>query len=151
MTGSFAATIGQWAQRVPEAIEAVFKNSAQRLVKEMDAELTRQVYDAPPAPSGYQRTGFLRASLVASTEAMPKLVRDNPGVEVSADMGPVILVINGWEGDETIYLGYTAKYGAQVHMGAKGTVPKPWVTLAAQRWQLIVKEEAAKVKAAFGL
>lgn len=29
--------------------------------------------------------------------------------------------------------------------------PKPWVTLVVQRWQQIVAEEAAKVKAAFGL
>jgi hypothetical protein len=149
---NFAATIGDWCRKVPEAIDAVLRNSAQRLAKEIDAELDRQVYQAPPAPSGYQRTGFLRASFVASASAMPQLIRDNPGVDVSADaMGPIVLVINGWDGGGTLYLGYTAKYGAQVHMGANGTVPKPWVTLAAQRWQVIVKEEAAKVKAAFGL
>jgi hypothetical protein len=152
VASSFSAVIGKWARDVPEAIDAVFKNSAQRLTKELQGELQRLVYDAPPSPSGYKRTGFLRASLVASTEAMPQLIRDNPGVEVNADaMGPVVLVINGWEGGGTLYLGYTAKYGAQVHMGANGTVPKPWVTMAAQRWPVIVKEEAAKVKAAFGL
>lgn len=148
----FAATIAAWAKAVPEAMDAVFKASAQRLVKEMQAELERLVYDAPPAPSGYQRTGFLRASLVASTEAMPQLVRDNPGAVVNADaMGPITLVISGWEGDETLYLGYTAAYGGHVHFGANGTTPKPWVALAAQRWPEIVREEAAKVKAAFGL
>lgn len=150
--GSFAATIGAWAQKVPEALEATFRNSAQRLVKELDGELTRMVYDAPPAPSGYQRTGFLKASLVASTQAMPQLVRDNPGAPVSADhVGPIVLVINGWEGDETLYLGYTAKYGALVHYGANGNAPKPWVSLVSQRWEAIVREEAAKVKQAFGL
>ncbi|WIY54152.1 HK97 gp10 family phage protein [Devosia sp. YIM 151766] len=149
---SFSATIGSWCERVPEAIEAVLRGSAQDLVKEMQAELNRLVYEAPPSPSGYQRTGFLRASLVASTSAMPQLIRDNPGAPVSADeMTGIILVINGWDGGGTLYLGYTAKYGAQVHFGANGTVPKPWVTLAAQRWPVIVKEEAAKVKAAFGL
>lgn len=150
--GSFAATVGKWCERVPEAVEAILKNSAQRLSKEIDAELDRMVYQAPPSPSGYQRTGFLRASFVASTSAMPQLIRDNPGAAINADaMGPIVLVINGWDGGGSLYLGYTAKYGAQVHMGANGTVPKPWVTLAAQRWQVIVKEEAAKVKAAFGL
>ncbi len=149
---SFSAVIGDWCRRVPEAIDAVLKNSAQRLAREIDAELDRMVYQAPPAPSGYQRTGFLRASFVASTEAMPQLIRDNPGIEVDADaMGPIILVINGWDGGGTLYLGYTAAYGAQVHMGANGTVPKPWVTLVSQRWQQIVQEEAAKVKQAFGL
>jgi hypothetical protein len=149
---SFSAVVGNWCARVPEAIDAVLKNSAQRLAKEIDAELDRLVYQAPPSPSGYQRTGFLRASFVASASAMPQLIRDNPGVDVSADaMGPIVLVINGWNGGSTLYLGYTAKYGAMVHMGANGAVPKPWVTLAAQRWQVIVKEEATKVKAAFGL
>lgn len=150
--GSFSATIGKWGQKVPEAIDAVFKNSAQRLMKELNGELTRLVYDAPPAPSGYQRTGFLKASLVASTEEMPQLVKDNPGIGPHPDAaGPVVLVINGWEGDQTLYLGYTAKYGAMVHFGAQGTTPKPWVTLVSQRWAAIVKEEAAKVKQAFGL
>lgn len=80
------------------------RGSAQDLVKEMQAELDRLVYEAPPAPSGYVRTGFLRASLVASTEAMPQLVRDNPGAPVSADeMAGIILVINGWDGGGTLY------------------------------------------------
>jgi len=150
--GNFAATIGDWCRRVPEAIDAILKNSAQRLAKEIDAELDRQVYQAPPSPSGYQRTGFLRASFVASTSAMPQLIRDNPGAVDNTDaMGPIVLVINGWDGGGTLYLGYTAAYGAYVHFGAQGNSPKPWVTLAAQRWPEIVREEAAKVKAAFGL
>ncbi|WP_210257040.1 HK97 gp10 family phage protein [Devosia sp. MC1541] len=149
---SFSAAVGAWAKKVPEAIDAVFKNSAQRLTKELQSELGRMVYDAPASPSGYQRTGFLRSSLVASTEVMPQLTQDNPGASTNSDaLGSVMLVINGWEGGETLYLGYTAKYGAHVHFGANGTVPKPWVTLTAQRWQQIVKEEAAKVKQAFGL
>lgn len=128
------------------------KQSAQDLVKEMQAELNRLVYDAPPALSGYVRTGFLRASLVASTEAMPQLVRDNPGAPVSADeMAGIILVINGWDGGGTLYLGYTARYGYHVFIGANGTVPKPWVTLAAQKWNEIVQRRAAAVKQAFGL
>jgi hypothetical protein len=149
---SFSAVIGDWCRKVPEAIDAVLKGSAQRLAEEIDAELDRQVYQAPPSPSGYQRTGFLRASFVASTSAMPQLVQDNPDAVVNADaMGPIVLVINGWDGGETLYLGYTAAYGAHVHFGANGTTPKPWVQLAAQRWPVIVREEAAKVKAAFGL
>ncbi|KKB09404.1 hypothetical protein VE26_05560 [Devosia chinhatensis] len=149
---NFAATIGDWCRRVPEAIDAVLKNSAQRLAKEIDAELDRQVYQAPPSPSGYKRTGFLRASFVASTSAMPQLIRDNPGAEINADaVGPIVLVINGWDGGGTLYLGYTAKYGAYVHFGAGGAAPRPWVTLAAQRWPQIVREEAAKVKQRFGL
>lgn len=117
----------------------------------MQAELDRMVYDAPPAPSGYVRTGFLRASLVASTEAMPALVRANPGLPADYDESAITLTINGWDGGGTLYLGYSAKYGGHVHFGARGAVPKPWVTLAAQKWQQIVERRADEVRQAFGL
>lgn len=161
MASSFSAIISNWTKVVAEAVDAVMKNSAQRLVKELNDEVTRLVYD-PPEVDGYKRTGFLRASLVASTEAMPTLITDGDGAEKSADahMGPLVLVINGWEGDATLYLGYTAAYGARIHYGYTGPdslgrtfaqSPRPWVTLVCQRWETIVAEEAAKVKAAFGL
>lgn len=159
MASSFAAVIGKWAKAVPEAVDAVFKNSAQRLVKELNDEVTKLVYDAPEV-GGYKRTGFLRASLVASSEAMPSLVTDGAEKAADAHMGPITLVIQGWEGDTTLYLGYTAAYGARIHFGYTGPdslgrtfnqTPRPWVTLVAQRWNEIVKEEAAKVKQAFGL
>lgn len=151
MMASFSATISAWAEKVPEAIDAVLKGSAQDLVKEMQAELDRLVYDAPPAPSGYVRTGFLRASLVASTEAMPQLIRDNPGLPADYDESAIILSINGWDGGSTLYIGYSAKYGGDVHFGSRGAVPRPWVTLAAQKWQSIVEKRAASVRQAFGL
>lgn len=56
---SFAAQVGSWATKVEGALEAVFKESAQELVSQLN-EL------APVA------TGFLRASLMASTTAMPR-------------------------------------------------------------------------------
>ena len=120
-------------------------------MREMQEELDRLVYQAPPAPSGYQRTGFLKASLVASTDAMPSLVRDNPGLTVEWDEAPVVLVITGWDGDGQLFLGYTAKYGLIVHVGAGGAIPRPWVTLTVQKWQEIVNRRAAEVKRRFGL
>lgn len=148
---SFSATISGWAEKVPEAIDAVLQGSAQDLMREMQEELDRMVYQAPISPSGYDRTGFLKASLVASTHEMPRLVRDNPGVPVEWDEAPVVLVINGWDGGGTLYLGYTANYGLMVALGANGAVPKPWVQLVVQRWNAIVERRAAQVKAAFGL
>lgn len=149
--GGFAATIGGWARDIPEAIDAVLKGSAQDFMREMQEELDRLVYQAPISPSGYERTGFLKASLVASTNAMPQLIRDNPGEKAKWDEAPVVLVINGWDGDGQLFLGYTAKYGLIVHSGAGNAVPRPWVTLAAQKWVEIVNRRAASVKAAFGL
>lgn len=150
MVNTFSAVIDGWTKRVKEAEEAVFKEAAQELVKQLNDQITEMVYDAPETPN-YRRTGFLRASLVASTEAMPRLIRDNPGVPVNADYGDVILVIAGAELGDTIYLGYTAKYGAMVHGGANGRAPRPWVDLVAQRWPQIVSQKAAEVGKRFGL
>ncbi len=109
------------------------------------------VYDQPPAPTYPKRTGFLKASLVASNKEMPRLSIDNPSRDVEMDFGPIELVINGTDIGEAIFLGYTSRYGGYVHAGANGQPPKPWVSLVAQRWQTIVSEESAKVKARFGL
>ncbi|KAB2655890.1 HK97 gp10 family phage protein [Brucella tritici] len=145
MAKSFAATVGQWAVKVDGALEVVFKESAQELVSQMDKLLADMVYDQPSSEN-YRRTGFLRASLMASREAMPRLYRDNPGASVPPDLQQVILVISSADIGDTIYLGYTANYAAYVHYGAKGAAPRPWVTLIAQRWEEIVAVKAKEVK-----
>lgn len=150
MANTFSAVIEGWTRRVKEAEEAVFKESAQELVKQLNDQITEMVYDTPETPN-YRRTGFLRASLVASTSAMPRLIADNPGVQVNADFGDVILVIAGAELGQTIFLGYTAKYGAMVALGTSKMAPRPWVDLVAQRWPEIVSTVAARVKQRFGL
>lgn len=153
MASSFSATIGAWINKIPQAIEAIMRDSAEDLVREINAEIDRLIYNQPPAPTYPKRTNFLRASLVASTEAMPQLIRDNPGVDVDPDghMAGIVLVINDWQGDQTLYLGVTASYGAAVHYGARGQPPKPWITLAAQKWPAIVAKHANRVKQELGL
>lgn len=148
---SFAATVGNWANKVPRALEVVFKESAQELVEQLQTLLTDMVYDQPVGPSGYLRTGFLRASLVASTTAMPQMIRENPGVTLPPDLGEIVLVINGMDENDTLYLGYTANYAAYVHYGANGRPARPWITLVAQRWETIVTAKAAEVKRRLGL
>jgi len=147
---SFSAAVGDWVHKVKEAEEAVFRRSVQRLSRELTEQLESMIYEKPESPA-YKRTRFLLSSLVASKSGMPRLSLDNPGTLVTPDFGPVELVINDAEIGETIYLGYTASYGAYVHYGTEGMPPRPWVTLVAQRWREIVAEEAKAVKAAFGL
>lgn len=148
---SFSATIEAWTKKVKNAEKLIFQRSAQRLARELTDEVERFVYDAPPAPTYPRRTGFLRASLRASNTEMPLAVLDNPGGSFEVDWGQIELVINGSDIDDVIYLGYTARYGPHVHRGANGQPPKPWVDLVAQRWQTIVSEVAAEVKAEAGL
>jgi len=135
---TFAATVGDWARKVPMALETVFKESVQELVIQLNTLVPRD-------------TGFLAASLRASTTAMPVLSLENPGGTFMADAGEIILVIAGADVGDTIYLGYTANYGAHVHYGANGRPGRPWVDMVAQRWSSIVAAKAAEVKSRLGL
>ncbi len=136
--GTFAATVGDWAHSVEGALEVIFKESAQELVTQLNVLVPID-------------TGFLRASLRASTASMPVLSLDNPGGAHSIDVGQIELVIMGADIGDTVYLGYTAKYGAHVHYGANGRPGRPWVDMVAQRWASIVAAKSAEVKSRLGL
>lgn len=135
---SFAAAVGGWAHAVEGALEVIFKESVQELVTQLNVLVPID-------------TGFLRASLRASTASMPVLSLDNPGGSHSIDVGQIELVIMGADIGDTIYLGYTAKYGAHVHYGANGRSGRPWVDMVAQRWASIVAAKSAEVKSRLGL
>ena len=140
---SFAAAVGDWAAAIEGAIEAIFRESVQDLVSELTALVPVDV-------------GILRASLVASTAAMPELNRPHPNPggaknSIQFDRGPIELVILGTDVGDTIYLGYTANYGAYVHYGSNGRPGRPWVDMVAQRWPQIVAARAAEVKARLGI
>ena len=135
---SFAAAVGDWAHAVEGALEVIFKESVQELVTQLNALVPID-------------TGFLRASLRASTASMPVLSLENPGGAHQIDAGQIDLVIMGADIGDTIYLGYTAKYGAHVHYGANGRSGRPWVDMVAQRWASIVAGKSAEVKARLGL
>lgn len=134
----FAAAVGDWARKVQGATELVFKEAAQELVTHLNSLVPVD-------------TGFLRASLRASTSAMPVLSLTNPGGTFSIDAGEITLVIAGAEEGDTIYLGYTANYGAHVHYGANGRPGRPWVDMVAQRWASIVAEKSEEVRKRLGL
>lgn len=141
---TFSAQVSERIRAYERRINLVFKASAQDLVSELNDQLTEMVYNQPYAPGQPTRTGFLRASLVVSKEAMPKLIAENPGGTFNLDTGDIILEIVGSEIGDTLYLGYTANYGAFVHYGARGQPPRPWILLVAQRWQQIVDANVRK-------
>jgi len=145
-THSFAATVAEWAHEVQGAAEAIWKASAQALVEEAQR---------PVGQGGHMRvdTGFLRASLMASTSAMPSI---DPGArpvkdqKYEADFGTIEAVIAAADLGETIYLGYTASYAGYREYGANGQPPDAFVRLAAQRWPQIVQAESDKLKGRLG-
>lgn len=144
---SFSAAVANWVRKVEGAEEAVFKASASEVVSRMQT---------PRAMGGHMRvdTGFLRASLMASTSAMPAINKAaNPaeGSSYSYDDGQIEAVIAGSEIGQTLYFGYTAAYSAHREYGARGQAPDAFVRTAAQQWQGIVSEKAADLKSRLGL
>lgn len=136
---TFEAEIAEWARKVEGAVEVIFKEACQELVAELNTLVPVD-------------TGFLRSSLMASTVSMPVLSLDNPGAGVFApDIGTIELVIAGADAGDTIYLGYTANYGAHVHYGANGRPGRPWVAMVAQRWPQIIATVSARVRSRLGL
>lgn len=136
---TFEAAVGEWARKVEGAVDVIFKEACQELVSELNTLVPVD-------------TGFLRSSLMASSTAMPVLNQANPGQGAFVpDVGTIELVIAGADAGDTIYLGYTANYGAHVHYGANGRPGRPWVSMVAQRWQTIVAQKAGEVRSRLGL
>jgi hypothetical protein len=146
---SFAAQVKEFCDDVPEMALAVFRESVLELRIQLTDQLASMVYGSPGSPD-YVRTQFLLSSLMASTEAMPQLTRENPGVPVTPDWGEVEFIINNAELGETLFLGYTARYGGYVNYGTSKMPPRPWVDMIAQRWSGIVDDKVAIVRKRFG-
>ena len=144
---SFSAAVAAWADKVQGATEAIFKEAAQAVVEEMQT---------PVSEGGRMRvdTGFLRNSLMASTAAMPPIVKGKvpaEGASYGFDMGQVEAVIAGAELGQTLYFGYTAAYSLAREFGANGQPPDGFVRSAAARWPSIVDEKARELKGRLGL
>ncbi|OJF97579.1 hypothetical protein [Pararhizobium antarcticum] len=144
---SFAASVSGFAEKVPEAIEAVRNLSAQDVVREM------QTIKRDGGLLPYD-TGFLWGSLMASTTAMPSInpnARPVDGQVYSFDFGPVEAVILGASLEDDLFFGYTAAYAGHQEYGANGRAPAGFVRSAVQNWDVHVSRNAEKVKKAFGL
>jgi hypothetical protein len=144
---SFSAQVAAFAEKIPGAIEAVFKESVQEVVSEMQT---------PVGAGGRMRvdTDFLRASLMASTASMPSInPNKNPvaGKTYSYDGGEIEAVIVGADIGDTLFFGYTAAYAVHREYGVNGQAPDAFVRSAAQRWDAIVEAKASELKRRLGL
>ena len=135
---SFTAQVEERVAAYKKRMEATIKASAQDLAEEM----TR-----PVAKGGRMRvdTGFLRASLMASTAAPPRInasARPRDGARYSPD-GSVEAVILGASIEDTIYLGFTAAYaGPREYKDG-------FVEGAVLNWGAIVEKNARRAIQAF--
>lgn len=150
---SFAAQVSGWVNGVKGASEAILKQSAQELINEAQT---------PRAQGGRMRvdTGFLRASLMASTTAMPQIdpTAKPLGEGETYTPGDTVIeaVIAGAELGETIYIGYTAAYALRREFGFTGfdslnryynEPGDAFVRTAAQNWPEIVRRVEKQLSA----
>jgi hypothetical protein len=144
---SFSAQVAAFAEKIPGAVEAVFKESVQEVVS---------VMQTPKAAGGRMPVdvGFLRASLLASMTAMPSIDPNKKpvaGRTYSYDEGQIEAVILGADVNDTLYIGYTAAYAGHREYGVNGQTPDAFVRSAVQRWDAIVEEKANELKRRLGL
>lgn len=144
MAGSnnFTASMKDWKIKTEKAIELVVKASAQDISNEMVLSVNE---------GGRMRvdTGFLRNSLVGSTDAMPRI---DPGANPSDDAEKnsypnpdVSMVILGADISRPIYLGFTAAYAVHREYGHNGVPPDAFVRMASLKWAKIVDANARKL------
>lgn len=138
---SFAAQVNDFVRQTQARMTAVFRESAQRVVTEMQT---------PVAEGGNMPvdTGFLRASLRITKDAPLPLIADRPSDAAAYTYNPAAasLVIAGAEVGATLHASYTANYAGFVHYGREGRPGRQWVTLAAQRWPAIVAQVSAELQ-----
>lgn len=139
---NFGAQISEWASRTTQRMEAVFKESTQRTVARMQT---------PVGAGGNMPvdTGFLRASIRASTESMPRI---DPGAKAPAigvvpqnDDDVTATIINAKLG-QTIFVGYTASYAAHVEYGTSRMAPRAFVGLAVEQWPATVTQVCEELR-----
>lgn len=139
---SFAEAVGAWASATERRLSAVHKKAIEKLAMEM----TRTRAEGGNVPVD---TGNLYRSLLASTTGMPKTAE---GPFAGSNVPSVIATLRM---NDTVWLGYQAKYARRVNFGfvgadALGRVYNQqgahFVERAIAMWPQIVREAVEEVK-----
>lgn len=142
---NFAAAVSDWVRETKARGTAVFRESAQRVITEMQT---------PIAAGGNMpvRDGFLRASLQVTKDAPMGLTRQKPaeGVTYTYEGSATSLVIAGAELGETLFASYTANYAGHQNYGTSKMQGRQFVGLAAQKWPSIVNAVASEAQSRAG-
>ncbi|NNV11942.1 MULTISPECIES: HK97 gp10 family phage protein [unclassified Roseobacter] len=142
MSGQFTATLERWSDKAIRNFVLVRNQSAQDVI---------EIMQRPVAQGGRMRvkTGFLRNSLVVSTDEMATInpnAKPGSGQEYSFSIGEASSTILGASMNDTIYAGYTAAYAAAREYGARGQGPDFYVRGAAQEWPDVVARNARRLR-----
>lgn len=143
--GSFAGQVSKWVAETKERRDAVHKESTQRIIG---------IMQTPRGAGGNLRvdTGFLRASLIATTGSTlpPTTAKPDGAVAVTYDASAISLVIAGADISDPLTAVYTANYARHREYGANGQPGDRWVALAAQRWGQVVEQVCIEAQSRAG-
>jgi hypothetical protein len=140
MADNFSATVDAWARKSEKRMLAIFHQATQKTVSIAQSRVPVD-------------TGFARASVRASTSAMPPIdgsAHGGKGGSYSYDGSEVVLTIVGAELGQTIYIGWTASYMLPLEHGHSKQAPSGFLRLAALQWSQTVSEVVQEAKARVG-
>lgn len=138
----FSAAVGAWASATEKRLSAVHKKAVEKLAMEM----TRTRAEGGNVPVD---TGNLYRSLLASTTSMPKTAE---GPFAGSNVPSVIATLRM---NDTVWLGFQAKYARRVNFGfvgadALGRVYNQqgahFVERAIAMWPQIIRKAVEEVK-----
>lgn len=131
----FNKQIGEWASKTEQRILAVFRESTKMTVRKAQSRIPVD-------------TGFARASIRSSLSMMPTFKNDRPDrkVKYPYNEDEIILTIANAKIGETIYVGWTANYVAELELGSSQQAPHGFVGLAVLEWDRTVFDVVARLK-----
>lgn len=132
---TFSATVSDWVRETKERQVAVAKTAAQIA---FDGVLMR----TPRA------TGFLQASWRATLDQPQALTDQNPGGGSVFQPEGFELAIAGWDGNDPLFLTFSANYAGYLEYGSNGRAGVGMVRLEAAMWQATVDQAVARVRGA---
>lgn len=133
----FVSVVDDWVKATEQRMTAVFREATQRTVSLAQQRI--------PVDSGYAR-----ASVVASTSAMPPInprSRNATGDKVAYNAGEIVTTIASAQLGQTIYVGWTASYVGLLENGHSRQAPSGFVKLAAMQWPQTVAAVTQEAKA----
>jgi hypothetical protein len=132
----FSAQISDFCKATEQRLEVVFKESAQRTVS-----IAQSLVPVD--------TGFLRASIRGSNEAMPEIDPKARPTDVSYtyNAGEIVLTIAGAKLGGTFFCGYSASYASALEFGTSKIRPRRFVGQATEQWQATVNQVCRDLEA----